>query len=164
MNNLLIKLNEYYNILPKFTYNDINISISKNYIKQQEFRQYREEKCNFLEFEYPTRHQLVYDFKINDKKIQEKTGHITNNKEHQIQFNIQKSNGKNKQTPYQEGDNDFYWLHCPDKEHFLIIPEDYVIGTPSIFINFENTGAWYNDFLFKYSSMCEIDIINIFKN
>ena len=28
---------------------------------------------------------------------------------------------------YLKGENDIYWLHCPDKKQFYVIPEDVLI-------------------------------------
>jgi len=158
--NLCEKVNEFYNKSYQFGFDKINIPISDNCKKEQEFKKHRELLCNFITFDYPVRRQLVYDFMINNKKIQEKTGFIIRNNEFNIQFKLVKNNGT---SFYEKGDNDFYWLNCPDKDHFLIIPEDLIIGKKilRIILN-KNLKSWYKSFIYKYSQLDEQQIINIF--
>lgn len=113
---------------------------------------------------------MVYDFKINDKKIQEKIGHVVDKI---IQFGTFKANGINSKQSYIKNDNDFYWLNCPDKEHFLIIPEKYIINKTTLSIdlrvldsNFKNkqSNTWWTAFLYKYSEITEEKIINSLQN
>jgi len=59
---LVKRLTDFYEILPNFTWKEINIPISDDCKKEQEFRRHREQICNFITFAYPTRHGLVYDF------------------------------------------------------------------------------------------------------
>lgn len=162
---LITKIKEYYNKLPLFSFEEINIPISFSQKKEQEHRKNRETKCYFIEFKYPVRKQLIFDFKINNKNIQEKAGFPLNNLPKHIKFNVFRKNGKNKTQAYKKGDNDFYWLNCPDKEHFLIIPEDYIIDrkTIEIFLHKKSSiKSWYDKFLYKYSEVNE-EILQIFK-
>jgi hypothetical protein len=56
-----------------------------------------------------------YDFFINNFKVQEK---VCQNYGNSIYANLSKSNGRNKRQSYDKGDNDFYWLHFPDKKNY----------------------------------------------
>lgn len=98
--------------------------------REQEFRKYREEKINFLKFEYDEMEGTVYDFRIGNYKIQEKVCKM-NKDTRRYNFCIYKSNGKiDKKRSfcrYDIGDNDFYWLNCEDKKFFIIIPEKILI-------------------------------------
>jgi len=64
---------------------------------------------------------LVYDFMINDKRVQEKVGSFCKPHNPNIfLFNLSKfkciENGKHKQQNYQEGDNALYWLNCKNNK------------------------------------------------
>ena len=163
----------YYESLPSVTFGDADIPI--NIYQQQEriFRIRRESTCHFLEFENPKRNQLVYDFIINGKKVQEKVGNVTKNKEG-ILFCLYKNNGCRKKPrtfiSYTHGDNDFYWLNCPDKNHFYVIPEYELIqrnkiGTgksESIYFNPSNTDKWAFEYLFDYTNLDIEKLTNMF--
>jgi len=73
-----------------------------------------------------------------------------------------KNGGKVKQA-YKQGDNDFYWLNCPDKEHFFIIPEEYIINQISFSFNIKTTKKWYSEFLYKYSTIDQKKILSRFQ-
>ena len=66
--NLLL---DYYNKFIKYEFVETNIPISITHQKEQEYRILRENKCSFLNFEYPSRSALVYDFIIKGKKFQD---------------------------------------------------------------------------------------------
>ena len=151
VDDLVTVLFGYYEKSKKFKIEFINQWLSKNHRVEQEYRMLREKNITFLEFAYPSENQLVYDFTINGKKIQEKTGHIRYN--NYIQFTVEKGSGKYQRQSYKEGDNDFYWLNCPDNEHFLIVPEQYVVNKHKISINLDDKDKWYNKYLFKYSEV-----------
>jgi hypothetical protein len=151
---LIYKITEFYNQFPKMTFDEINIPITKKYQKEQEYRKHRENICNFINFEYPIRKQLVYDFMINGKKIQEKTGYFSKNA---IQFKTSKTNSL-----YKIEEIDFFWLNCPDKEHFYIIPAEYLIDNVMFYVNLNNLDAWYNIFCYKYSQVDENSFLKIF--
>ena len=64
-----------------------------------------------------------------------------------------------KSIPYAKGDNDFYWLSCPDKKTFFVIPEYEMIlngyittedqpGTIGIEISFQS--VYKSDFVHLY--------------
>jgi hypothetical protein len=72
----------------------------------------------------------VYDFKINNFKIQEKIASM--NKNNQCIFQLCKNNGKinckQNQIQYEINDNQFYWLDCDNKQTFFVIPEEILIN------------------------------------
>ena len=157
---LIQKIRNFWNILPKVNWNKINTPIADNSKKEQEFRKFREQMCNKIIFNYPMRHCLVWDFKINNKKIQEKVGYL--DKYNGVIFNLRKTNNGIQKQPYDQGDNDFYWLNYPDKEHFLIIPEKFVIDKKSIYVRLDKQNQWYSQYIYKYSNIDQEQILNIF--
>jgi hypothetical protein len=125
-NNLCNILNNYYKCINLFSFNEIDIPISPYQKLEYEFRKYRESKFPELKYIYPNKQSLVYDFIINDYKIQEKIGTKCKNK-NGVVFTLHKNNGrcdgKKNFISYTFGNNDYYWLHFPDKLLFFIIPE-----------------------------------------
>lgn len=114
------KLIDFYEKYKLVTREFSNIPISESQQREQLFRKIREDKVKILNFEYPesVKH---YDFIVNGKKVQEKTGSILKSKEG-IVFNLQKYEGRTHQVPYDKHDNDLYWLNMPDKNIFFAIP------------------------------------------
>jgi hypothetical protein len=125
--NELIKL---YNNTTKFAFNLLNTPINVYQQREQQFRNYREEKITFLNFTYDEMEGTVYDFKINNFKIQEKIASM--NKNNQCIFQLCKNNGKinckQNQIQYEINDNQFYWLDCDNKQTFFVIPEEILIN------------------------------------
>lgn len=107
-----------------------NIPISDNQKKEYEYKLLRESKLNFLNFEEPEKNQQCYDFIINNFRIQEKIASKRKDR-NSYTCSIFKSNGtingKRNFKCYENGDNDFYWIHIPDKIRFLFIPENIMI-------------------------------------
>ena len=107
----------------------IPVSISQQI--EHEYRIIRETKLSFLEFSNSLINQQVYDFTINGYKVQEKVSRRIGKNDNFIHIIIHKSNGAidkvRKFKSYDKGDNDFYWIHFPDKKTFLIIPENIFI-------------------------------------
>ena len=102
---------------------------------------------------------LVYDFKINNIKIQEKTGFYISEEKY-IQFNLTKTH---KKIAYKEGDCDFFWLNCPNDKNFLIIPEKLLVDKTTFRINIVpiySSIPWYRQYLFDYTNL---DKNNIYK-
>jgi hypothetical protein len=104
---------------------------------------------------------LVYDFKLNGLKVQEK---IACNHKPGVQVNLRKSNGNKKKKSYEKGDNDIYWIHLPNKEEFYVIPEDILMdngfisnkdieGKMSLYINPSNKKQWTNKYLYSYEKI-----------
>jgi hypothetical protein len=90
------------------------------------YRVLRETKCFAVPYTYPEKSNLVYDFLIGDFKVQEKTASTVGRKK-AIVVSIGKRNGTvckvSKYQQYVMGDNDFYWIHAPDKRTFWFVPE-----------------------------------------
>ena len=124
--NIVNKLRELYYTTTQFEFNILDTPINIYQQREQKFRKMREEKIDFINFEYDNMEATVYDFKINNLKIQEK---VTKQsiKNQQYLFYICKNNGVvNKQRnhiQYDIGDNNFYWLNCEDLSYFFVIPE-----------------------------------------
>jgi hypothetical protein len=116
----------FYKVIPSFIENTINTPISLFQIRERNFRKLREDKCSFIEFNYPDLNQLCYDFTINGKRIQEKVCEKQKGK-HFVAFGMYKNNGllnhKRQFKLYTKGDNDFYWLNFSDCNIFYVIPE-----------------------------------------
>ena len=166
INTITNKLIDFYNNSVLFTFSETNIPISVNTQKEQEFRVYRELMCEFLNFEYSDLSGLVYDFTINGKKFQEKVGHY---KDNLIVFNIFKSNGGKKFKRYNIGDNNYYWLHYPDKLSFLLIPEKDLLNKQNLLktsvsiIKDSETSKW-SKYLFKYDTIDKDKFFKICNN
>lgn len=136
METIQTTIHDYYHTLPLISLQDANIPQSEFQKREQDFRKYVETRCHFLPFEYPNRNQLVYDFKVNGFKVQEKVGSYRKDRDNSIIFCLCKSNGKEnrirKFQPYCKGDNDFYWLNFPDKKHVYVFPESELINHGTI--------------------------------
>jgi hypothetical protein len=123
---LLSELFDYYCRYKLFELNETNIPLGLPTQTELEYRNLREEKLqDIFKFDYPDRSNLSHDFLINGLKIQEKVGRLKSyeSDDDVIIFKIAKHNGGTKMQCYHFGDNQFYWLHFPDKKHFLLIPE-----------------------------------------
>jgi hypothetical protein len=139
--------------------------LSKTTLIEYNYRNLRKEKCNFINFIENENQGEVFDFKVGDKKIQEKVGHYLANTEKKIynyyDFNLSKCNGKNnKKIPYNIGDNNIYWFNCNNSSIFYIIPEYILINygyigkkTSIIMSNDNKNKKWLNDFKFDYNNL-----------
>lgn len=167
---LVSKMNEFYGKMTTKPIESIHQPLSQMAIREKEYRIHREQKCNFIKFEYPTRSQLCYDFLIHGKRVQEKVGGY--NKNGSIVFLMYKNNGmingKRSFKLYQRGDNDFYWLHSQDKKVFYVVPEYVLIDQKYIaekgevlnrrylFIAKDNLNdVWMKNFQFDYDNLDE---------
>ena len=115
---LVQTINDYLCKYQLFTWNEINRPISDSHKIEQEYRQLRNSKCEFLQFEYSDRSNLVWDFTINGLKFQEKV--IQQKTQNYFKANL---GNYYRSKPYKKGDNDFYWFNFPDKINFMILPE-----------------------------------------
>jgi hypothetical protein len=139
--------------------------LSKTTLIEYNYRNLRKEKINFIDFIENEHQGEVFDFKVGNKKIQEKVGHYVENAEKKIynyfDFNLTKNNGRsNKKIPYEIGDNDLYWLNCNNGSTFYIIPEiilikyKYIGKKTSIITSNENKSKkWLNEFKFDYNNL-----------
>jgi len=119
------KMKNLYESHPKSKLEILNVAKNASAQREQEFRKLRESKLNMFKFEAPLRNYLVYDFKLNSLKVQEK---VARSQEPGFKVNLHKGNGNKKKQAYDKEDNDFYWIHLPDKEKFYVIPEHALIN------------------------------------
>ena len=160
--NIYNKLTNFYTNMPKFQFDILDTPTSDTQKQEKQYRKLRENKIDFIEFTYPGFEGTVYDFKIIDKKFQEKVGFICKNNPNSFGFSINKSNGKKFNCSYKIGDNDFYWLHCKNTSRFYIIPETILIEKGFIgdnckqhlYISPTNINTkWTDDYLFDYDNI-----------
>jgi len=119
-NEIINNLNKLYISSSKQNFNILNTPKNIYQKREQEYRNFREEKINFLSFSYEGMEGTVYDFKINNLKIQEKVAKIKDNK---CVITLSKNNSSRNKKQYDIGDNDYYWLNFDDKNTFFVIPE-----------------------------------------
>jgi hypothetical protein len=164
--NLFEKLNNYYMLINKFEFKILDTPTSKTQKQEQEYRNIRENKINFIEFKNNNMEGLVYDFMIGSKKVQEKVGSIIHNNENSYMFSLTKYdcriNGKCKNKSYEEGDNDLYWLNCKNGK-FYVIPQDALLANGHIgkdckkeklYVSLTNSNTeWCDEYLFDYNNV-----------
>jgi hypothetical protein len=161
--NLVEKLNIYYNLINKFDFNTLNTPTNCTQKQELEYRKLRETKIDFVQFKNNEVEGLVYDFKIGDKKVQEKVGSIVHNNANSFSFNLIKYEcrveGKCVNQSYQEGDNELYWLNCKNGK-FYVIPEKelidngYIGKKHKLYVSATNTNTeWCNKYLFDYDNV-----------
>jgi len=176
--NLFESIDIFYNTLSLFEYNIINIPISKHQQQEQEFRNLRENKIDFIDFTNHDIEGLVYDFKIGNKKVQEKVGsYCKKNNPNMFIFNLKKYdcriNGQCQTKSYEEGDNDLYWLHCKNNI-FYVIPESVLIEKgflgknckkQQLYVSPTNINtSWCNTYLFDYDNVDKERLLLIINN
>lgn len=172
------KLNEYYYTTSKFSFEKLDTPSNIYQQREKEFRNYREEKIDFIKFEYDFIEGTVYDFKIGNLKIQEKITKISKDNRHHICIckNNGKINGKQNQIQYDIGDNDFYWLNCDDKIIFFVIPEKILIDKglignsidkKSLFLKItikeilHKNSSWLQPYMFNYENIDKERLLSI---
>jgi hypothetical protein len=161
--NLVEKLNIYYNLINKFDFNTLNTPINFSQKQELEYRKLRETKIDFIQFKNNEIEGLVYDFKIGEKKVQEKVGSIVHNNHNSFLFNLIKYDcrveGKCVNQSYQEGDNDLYWLNCKNGKFYVItekelIDNGYIGKKRHLYVSPTNTNTeWCNKYLFDYDNV-----------
>jgi hypothetical protein len=156
------KLMNFYENMPKFQFDILNTPTSDTHKQEQYYRKLREEKLDFIQFIYPDFEGNVYDFKISDKKVQEKVGCICYNNTDSFVFSLKKSDGRKSNCSYKLGDNEFYWLHCKNTNRFYVIPESILIENgfigdnckQHIYISPTNLNTkWTDYYLFNYENI-----------
>lgn len=171
--NLIEKLRHYYSIIHTLSFEDSNIPTSVSQQQELKYRTIRQQKIDFIEFTNNNIEGLVYDFKIGENKVQEKVGTITHDNDKSYSFNLTKYkcriDGKCKKQCYDEGDNDFYWLHCKNGK-FYVIPEAELIvhgyigkeGKLKLYVSPTNKNtAWCNEYLFDYENVDKDKLLKI---
>jgi hypothetical protein len=163
----------FYENMPKFQFDVLNIPTSDTQKQEQLYRKIREEKIDFITFIYPDFEGTVCDFKIGDKRVQEKVGFICKNNPNSFGFHINKSNGKKYNCSYKLGDNDFYWLHCKNTSRFYVIPEIILIEKGFIgdnckehlYISPTNIKTkWTDEYLFNYDNIDKERLLDLLQN
>lgn len=170
VNNIIDNFNYWYNKnIYNITFENGNTPQSKTAQLEYAYVKLRESNIDFLNFADNQMDGLVYDFKIDNLKIQEKvcTPHNKSNFASIHKNGGRRFNGeKNVQTkiPYCERDNDFYWFHIQDKNTFYVIPEielvdrDFItskIGKGKKHIYIGPNGHWMKNYKFHYDTINE---------
>jgi hypothetical protein len=155
---------------------DINIAICKETQRSHEFSSYRDKQLPQLKYEYPKIDNRVYDVIINGRfKVQEKVIG-TYKKRNGIAYYCKLNRGRDRIVQYKVGDNDYYWLHLPNKEGAYILPQDvllvhgYISNQPNTEIvksshtllypygsNSSNQTYWFNEHLYIYNNKEHIE-------
>ena len=175
---IINKLNELYLTTSQFTFEILNTPICVYQQREQEFRKYRENKIDFIEFDYENMEGTVYDFKIGKLKIQEKVTKIGH--DNRCVFQLCKNDGcvnnKRVQIQYDIGDNDYYWLNCDDQKFFFVIPEQLLIDRDLIGNKKEKNArmfkitiketlhkgsAWLQPYMFNYENIDKERLLQI---
>lgn len=172
--NLIEKLTNYYKLINKFEFNILDTPTSKTQKQEQEYRNIRENKINFIKFKNNDVEGLVYDFMIGSKKVQEKVGTIIHNNDNSYMFSLSKYDcrvdGKCKNKCYEAGDNDLYWLNCKNGK-FYVIPEEALLVNGHIgkdckkeklYVSLTNENTeWCNEYLFDYNNVDKDRLLQI---
>ena len=175
--NYLEKINNIYNTLNKSKYETIDTPICIYQQREKEYRVFRENKLDFIQFDNNNMEGLVYDFKIGNKKVQEKVGGLCSIRKGNFIFELVKNNGRkdNKrcQIQYNKGDNDIYWLNCDNHKYFYILPEHVLISQgyidnqktikKNIKVNpdSEKSCVWLKSYLFDYENINKEALLEI---
>ena len=176
-NNINEKLFQYYHENFKNHFENLNIPKCIYQAREKEFRHFRESLLDFILFENNDMEGLVYDFKIGEKRIQEKIGGPHKADPRKFIFCLCKNNGANcgkvNQIQYDIKDNDIYWLNCSNKKYFFVIPEKILIdqnyignqySKKTIKINPSNISKnqlWLQPYLFDYENINKEKLLEI---
>ncbi len=105
-------------------------SLCQNYNIERKYFNMRSERLPFLDIEDFKIDNDCTDAIINGHKVQDKLTQQDKKNENRVCVSIRKSNGiKNgkriTRIPYEQGDNDYYWFHMPERfgNLFYCIPE-----------------------------------------
>ena len=140
--------------------------------REQKYRKIRETKIDFIKFTNPFIEGQVYDFLINNMKVQEKVCGIDKLKKSYI-CHLVKNKGINKENRrmlnYDLGDNDFYWINIPDENTFYIFPEKILYDKNKIgrnkqivlLIPFNRDNHWMDLYKFEYNNPNKDNILKI---
>ena len=178
--NIVSKLNELYEKTSKFPFDKLNTPTNFYQQREKEFRKYREEKINFIKFDYYYMEGTVFDFKIENYNVQEKVAKIDN--KNKCTFELSKKNGSTNgiinKSQYDIGDNDYYWLNCDNKKVFFVIPENILIdkglignndGKKQKYFKVEiketltKKNKWLQTYMFNYENIDKDKLLNLLK-
>lgn len=129
-------------------------------------QEYSELRIKYTKYEFTNVCKYLHtDFKLNNKNFQEKIGSKYKHK-NSVNFKLAKgySDGVSRTTqPYYIGDNDFYWLHFPNKRYFYLIPENVLLINETnlmkknLYVNVSADGTpksnHLNYYLFEYENI-----------
>jgi hypothetical protein len=160
-------LTEIYNLddTIKFNLEELNKRTHQALIQEDKYQNLRKEKLSFLDFK-DCQNYTITDFMLNDFKVQEK---IAKKTVLQYNCNLHKSY-MNKKSPYEENDNDFYWIHLDDWETFYVIPQSVLIEYgyiknnlqdgkshigiyPKKYNNDNIKNIWIEEYMFEYQNL-----------
>jgi len=176
-NNYLEKITNVYHSLEKSNYETIDTPLCIYQQREKEYRTFRENILDFIQFDNNVMEGLVYDFKIGNKKVQEKVGGLCTIRKGNFIFTLVKNNGRkdNKRChmQYNKGDNDIYWLNCDNHKHFYVIPEEVLVEKG--YIDNKNTlkklirvnpdseksCVWLKPYLFDYENINKEALLEI---
>jgi hypothetical protein len=163
------------------------IDIPQNAVqkREREYKKKRERLIDFLTYEYPEIEGLVWDFKVNGLKVQEKVVEESKTYKGYYGVTLCKSDGwKNKKLTkqsYAQGDNSFYWIQLQDCQYFYIFPEKILIEHNIIKTNDDNktsmrlslypldtrknnkSSKWAREYLFDYENLDADKIKGMFR-
>lgn len=154
----------------------LNTPLSSSTQVEKDYSTFREESLPNILFQRANNNSVV-DFYINSYKIQEKVGRFDNNSTSSIRFNMIKTSRQIK-VPYNIEDNDFYWLHFPNKTQFLLLPAKIlhdngflasgndIISERKVSLQFclNNILPWLKEYVYEYKPDTEKLLIELFDN
>jgi hypothetical protein len=174
---IIIKLEEFFKKRTTYKKEDINVAGTECINIEQEYVKIREDNIKCLTFERPERNQMVYDFKVNGKKVQEKTVAKIAKKNGYL-FKLMKNNGKDKgkrkYISYHKDDNDLYWFNLRHTNIFYIIHTDILFEKGYLYNNLLETDRksnlyinpdsddWYSQYKFNYKDIDTDKLLKLF--
>lgn len=175
---------KYYNnsyLFRHLSYDEANVPVSPSHQVEYLHQQLRENMLGHLfYFDYPELEGQVFDFRLDGYKIQEKTGTLVHNATiESCYIQLKKHGGSDKKVAYANGDNDFYWVSCPDKDTFYVFSESILIEKGYVSLNKAPTklttltlhwttndetcaDAWTFPYRFKYSTLDKFKLKALF--
>lgn len=126
--------------------------------------EFAELRTKYVKYEFDIVDKYIHtDFKLNNKKFQEKVGSMYHNK-NSVNFKLTKRCSETKSYQhYDKDDNNFYWLHFPNKKHFYLIPEFILLNNETntliknLYVNVSIDGTPNSpsliDYLFEYENI-----------
>lgn len=150
------------------TFDDANTPLTNAMKVEYKFTKKRQDIIKFLNFEDSDVGASVYNFKINDLKIQEAVVSFRPIRQTLI-AGMNKHDGSHKNQPYKIGDNDFYWFNINTSEEiFYVVPEYEFVHMGYIssndqegkkYFNITKNNYWLNKYLFNYTTINNKDEI-----
>ena len=137
--------------------------ITKNRKVERAYAQLRESKlAGIIQFSSPEQQKTSTDFIIGDLRVQEKVSTCIKPDVYKVILHKKKMG---KQTTYDVGDNDLYWIHIPDKDMFYVFPEAVLIkqgqghvhvsivtSAKQCFTIYLGKNEWYQEYKYCYTA------------